>query len=129
MIIYAETDEIWTFNEINNISNKLAHYFLSQGFQKGDTIAIFMENDPKYMIVLLALAKIGVTAALINNHLRHEALMHSINIAKCRGIVYQFGLEEALIPISSNLIAPRGKSPFQLFCIQNGFRVRHLLLL
>ena len=28
MIIYAETDEIWTFNDINRMSNKLAHYFL-----------------------------------------------------------------------------------------------------
>ena len=71
MIIYAETGEVWTFNEINRISNRLAHYFLSLGFKRGDTVAIFMENHPKYMIVFLALVKIGVTAALINHHLRY----------------------------------------------------------
>ena len=71
MIIYAETDEIWTFNDVNKMSNQLAHYFLSLGYVKGDVVAIFMENHPKYMVVLLALAKIGVVAALINNHLQH----------------------------------------------------------
>ena len=72
MIIYAETEEVWTFNQINRQSNQLAHYFMSLGFSKGDSIAIFMENNPKYMIVLLALAKIGVVAALINNNLSQE---------------------------------------------------------
>ena len=71
MIIYAETDEVWTFNDVNRMSNKVAHYFLSLGYSKGDAVAIFMENHPKYMVVLLALAKIGVVAALINNHLQH----------------------------------------------------------
>ena len=72
MIVYAETDEIWTFNDINRISNKLAHYFLSIGYKRGDSIAIFMENHPKFMTVLLALSKIGVTAALINCNLTDE---------------------------------------------------------
>jgi acyl-coenzyme A synthetase/AMP-(fatty) acid ligase len=75
MIIYAETDEIWTFNDVNNMSNQLSHYFLHQGYVKGDAVAIFMENHPKYMVVLLALAKIGVIAALINNNLTHEVIL------------------------------------------------------
>ena len=69
MIIYAETDEIWTFNDVNRLSNQLAHYFLSIGYQRGDSIAIFMENHPKFMIVLLAMAKIGVAVAMINCNL------------------------------------------------------------
>lgn len=69
MIVYAETDEVWTFNDVNKASNKVANYFLSIGFQKGDAVAIFMENHPKYMVLLLGLAKIGVAAALINNNL------------------------------------------------------------
>ena len=45
---------------------------MSIGYQKGDAIAIFMENHPKFMVVILALAKIGAVASLINNHLTQE---------------------------------------------------------
>ena len=72
MIIYAETDERLTYNQLNDQSNQLAHYFLSLGYSKGDAVAIFMENHPKYMVCLMALAKIGVVASLINTHLTEE---------------------------------------------------------
>ena len=87
---------------------------LSIGYQRGDSIAIFMENHPKFMVVLLALAKIGVVTALINCNLTDEGLAHSINIAKCRGCVYQHKLENVLAKVATNLIAPVDKSPFQV---------------
>ncbi len=33
-----------------------------------------MENHPKFMVVFLALAKIGVVAALINHHLTEDVI-------------------------------------------------------
>ena len=87
---------------------------LSIGYQRGDSIAIFMENHPKFMVVLLALAKIGVVTALINCNLTDEGLSHSINIAKCRGCVYQHKLENVLAKVATNLMAPIDKSPFQV---------------
>jgi len=127
MIIYAETDEIWTFNDVNRLSNKLAHYFLSIGYQRGDSIALFMENHPKYMVVLLAMAKIGVTVALINCNLIDEGLVHSINIAKCRGIVYQHKLEPVLAKVAANLVAPPEKELFQFFSINNESGIPNLI--
>ena len=114
MIIFAETEEIWTFNDVNNMSNKLAHYFLKLGYGRGDSVAIFMENDPKFMIVLLGLAKIGVAAALINSNLTDNGLVHSINIAKCRGCVYHHNLEGAVAKVAANLVCPPEKAPFQV---------------
>ena len=121
MIIYADTGDIWTFRDVDRISNKVAHYFLSLGYEKGDVVAIFMENHPKYMVILLGLAKIGVVAALINNNLTEDSLTYTINLAKCRAIVYQHDLENVVAPISANLITQ--KSPFQFFCVGNGFRM------
>ena len=71
------------------------------------------------MVVLLALAKIGVVAALINCNLTDEGLSHSINIAKCRGCVYQHKLENVLAQVATNLKAPIDKSPFQVCIISN----------
>ena len=77
MIIFAETDEVWTFNDVNKMSNQVAHFLIQSGYRKGDTVAIFMTNQPKYMVALLGLAKIGVTAALINSNLTHEVNLTS----------------------------------------------------
>ena len=43
-------------------------YFL----QRGDVIGLLMENKAKYMAYIIGLAKIGVTVALINFHLKEE---------------------------------------------------------
>ncbi len=123
MIIFADNGDVWTFNEVNRMSNRVAHFLLSLGYKKGDVMAVFMENHPKYMVVLLGLAKIGVTAALINNNLSDESLSYSINIAKCRGCIYQHSLEAVLASVASNCIAPSHQSPFQFFCLENGFRL------
>ena len=40
--------------------------------------------------------------------------MYSINIAKCRGCIYDFGLEGVLAPVSASLIAPAHQAPFQV---------------
>lgn len=34
--------------------NRLAHWFLSQGIKRGETIALYMPNKPAYPIVWLA---------------------------------------------------------------------------
>ena len=80
MIIFAETEEVWTFNDVNKMSNQVAHFLIQYGYKKGDTVAIFMTNQPKYMVALLGLAKIGVTAALINNNLTHEVILHPLHL-------------------------------------------------
>jgi acyl-CoA synthetase (AMP-forming)/AMP-acid ligase II len=40
--------------------------------QRGDVIGLLMENKAKYMAYIIGLAKIGVTVALINFHLKEE---------------------------------------------------------
>ena len=64
MIIFAETEEVWTFNDVNKMSNQVAHFLIQSGYKRGDAVALFMPNQPKYMVALLGLAKIGVTLNL-----------------------------------------------------------------
>lgn len=34
----------WSFSELDAYSNRVAHYFLREGFKPGDCIALFMDN-------------------------------------------------------------------------------------
>ena len=75
-------------------SNRVANYFLSRGYAKGDSVALFMENRPEYVGLWMGLAKIGVIPALINYNLQQDSLLHTINVAECRAIIYGLELEE-----------------------------------
>ena len=66
----------------------MANYFLSLGFQKGDAIALLMENRPEYVATWLGLAKIGVVSALINHNQKMQALIHAVQIANAKAIIY-----------------------------------------
>lgn len=74
-------------------SNRVANYFLSRGYAKGDAVALFMENRPQYVGLWLGLAKIGVIPALINYNLRQSSLVHTVNVGGCRAIIYGLELE------------------------------------
>ena len=51
--------------------------------------------------------------------------MYSINIAKCRGCIYDFALEGALAPVAASLMAPTNQTPFQFFCWNHDAQLSH----
>lgn len=81
------------------MSNKIGNYFISKGYNKGDTIALLMETRMEYSSMWLGLSKIGVVTALINSHLRKETLLHSIRVAGSKAIIVSAELLDALTEI------------------------------
>lgn len=92
-LIYEATGETWTFTQLDEMSNKVAHWARGQGWVSGDVVALFMESRPLQVALWLGLAKVGVEAALINFNLRHDSLMHCIGASGARALV--FGAELA----------------------------------
>lgn len=80
-------DKTLTFQEVEEFSNKIASYFKSKGFERGDTVSVLMETNIIYPSIWLGLSKIGVVAALINYNLRKEPLIHSIKVANSKAII------------------------------------------
>lgn len=76
-----------SYQEFNRWANQLANYFLSLGFQKGDVVALLMENRPELLVVVAGLAKIGVVSALINTSQSGRVLEHSINLVKPKAAI------------------------------------------
>ena len=73
-------EQKYTYQQLNDWANQIGHYYLSVGAQKGDVIAVMVENRPELVASVLALAKIGVTAALVNTSQVGKVLAHSINL-------------------------------------------------
>lgn len=95
---------IWTFNDVEIYSNRVAHTFSKKyGLKKGDVCALFMENKIEYAPTWLGLSKIGVITALINTNLRNDPLVHSITIANSKFLIYGAELTESLDQVRNEL--------------------------
>ena len=73
-------EQRFSYRELNEWANQIGHFYLSIGARKGDVIALMIENRPELIATVVALAKIGVTIALINTSQSAQALSHSINL-------------------------------------------------
>ncbi|MDD3853323.1 MAG: AMP-binding protein [Syntrophomonadaceae bacterium] len=84
-IIYG--DQVLTYKQFDQISDKYACYFREQGFRKGDVVAIIISNRPAFLCAVTGLSKLGVITALINSELRGEVLAKSINTVQARAVI------------------------------------------
>ena len=92
-IVFEGTTLTWS--ELNAEANRYAHYFKSQGLQRGDTVSLIMENRVEFLGLLIGLNKLGVTLGLINTNLNGRPLAHCVNVTESKKCI--FGAEVAEI--------------------------------
>jgi len=80
-------EQRYSYKELNNWANQIAHFYLSIGIKKGDTVTVMVENRPELLATIIAFAKLGVTSALVNTSQTGKVLAHSINLVKPVAIV------------------------------------------
>ncbi|XP_038222993.1 long-chain fatty acid transport protein 4-like [Zerene cesonia] len=104
----------WTYKELAERSNQVAKVMQEHlGLKRGDVICIFMPNCAEYVYMWLGMAKLGVISALINSNLRHKPLLHCIQVANAKAIIYSDCLAGAISEIKDQL--PPGIKQFQLY--------------
>ncbi|XP_066249339.1 long-chain fatty acid transport protein 4-like isoform X1 [Euwallacea similis] len=87
-VLFHFEDQTWSFSQLEEYSNQIAHYFKSKGYRKDDTIGLMLENRPEYVGIWLGLSKIGIITALINTNLVADPLIHSLTVIKCKAFIY-----------------------------------------
>ena len=101
-IMYEDTKI--TFAELDEASNRVANVLrTSTSLKHGDTVAVFMENCPEFVMVTMALSKLGVRGAYINYNLRRDSLAHCIRVANSSGLIFSSSLSEAVSDVLPNL--------------------------
>lgn len=73
--------------QVEDLTNRLANFFSSEGFNQGDVIALVLENSVEYPCVWIGLSKIGCITALINTNLRAKPLQHSMETVKAKAVI------------------------------------------
>ncbi len=88
--------ETLTYRQWNGRANLYARWAQSQGFTKGDVVALMMPNCPDYLCIWLGFAKAGLVTALLNTNLSGASLARTIASVDCRAIVVDARLLGAL---------------------------------
>ncbi|MAD46591.1 MAG: long-chain-acyl-CoA synthetase [Oceanospirillaceae bacterium] len=73
-------DITWSYRELNQKVNRMAHLLMAQGVRAGDSVGVMLENRPETLIAVLATVKLGAIAGMLNTSQRGEVLEHSINL-------------------------------------------------
>ena len=78
-IIMAGSGETLTYRELDERSNQLAHALGAQGLRRGGHVAMFMENQIRYMEIVWACFRSGLYITAINSYLTAEEVAYIID--------------------------------------------------
>ncbi|MHA6250869.1 class I adenylate-forming enzyme family protein [Oceanobacillus sp. CAU 1775] len=89
-----------TYHELNTYINRTASFLVANGIQKGDAVALFMQNSPQFIIGYFAAQKIGAIPAPCNPMFKEWELQYQLNDLKTKVIF----IANNLMPILSSVI-------------------------
>lgn len=81
-------DQSYTYKEIDLKSNQAAWALREYAkLKQGDCVAIFLGNEPAYIWIWLALAKLGCPMACLNYNIRSKSFLHCFKCCEAKVII------------------------------------------
>jgi len=109
--IYQDNRKV-TYAELNRQANQLAHYLISIGVKKGETVALSMQNRAEFLICVTGIAKAGGVAALLNTSQTQKVLTHSINLVDPVAAIIGEEQLASYKEVRNDLVVPKDKALF-----------------
>ncbi|GBG33567.1 Very long-chain acyl-CoA synthetase [Hondaea fermentalgiana] len=98
-----------SFRELDGLANQVARWAREvEGLQKGDCVALYMENRLEYIVAWYGLCKAGIKTAFINNTIRLQSLVHSIKISNARLVLFGVEVADGIEQVFRTLIREHG---------------------
>ncbi len=85
--IMAATGETVNYRELDARSSQLAHLFRDRGLKRGDSIAVFMENNSRYFEVTWAAQRSGLYYTAISSRLTAGEVAYILNDCGAKALV------------------------------------------
>uniref|UniRef100_A0A3P9JQE9 long-chain-fatty-acid--CoA ligase n=1 Tax=Oryzias latipes TaxID=8090 RepID=A0A3P9JQE9_ORYLA len=95
--LFIFEDVSYTYKQADAESNKVARALSAHAQLKpGNTVALFLGNEPLLVWVWLALAKLGCVTALLNYNIRSRSLLHCFSCCGAKILITSPDLREAV---------------------------------
>jgi long-chain acyl-CoA synthetase len=82
--IMAGSGEIVTYRQLDDRSNRAAHYLRSLGLKSGETIGLFMDNSPRFLEIVWGAHRAGLTYTAISFRATAEEAAYILNDSGAR---------------------------------------------
>ncbi|QGG94024.1 AMP-binding protein [Actinomarinicola tropica] len=86
-LIMGGTGEVVTYRELDERSNQLARLWRDHGLGPGDHVAIFSENNARFLEVMWAALRSGLYITTINSYLSAEEVAYILDDSGSRSLV------------------------------------------
>ncbi|XP_034382971.1 very long-chain acyl-CoA synthetase-like [Cyclopterus lumpus] len=94
-ILFEESS--YTYSQVDKESNKVARALSTHGHLKeGDTVALFLGNEPQFVWIWLALTKLGCISSFLNYNIRSKSLLHCFSCCEAKVLVAGADLRDAV---------------------------------
>ncbi|MBN3271673.1 S27A2 synthetase, partial [Polyodon spathula] len=97
-------NKTYSYLDADKQSSKVARALQKHaGLKEGDTVALFLGNEPAFIWTWLGLAKLGCAAAFLNSNIRSKSLMHCFSCCGARVLIAAPELEGAIEDVLPSL--------------------------
>lgn len=86
---FPETNDSWTYSELNTEVNKLSNAMLEDGVKHGDVVMYLLQNCPVFVFAYVASHKIGAINAPMNYRLSAGEVALNIDESKPEVLIYE----------------------------------------
>jgi len=86
-VVMATSGDVVTYRELDDRSSRLAHVFRDAGLVRGDHIALFMENQPRFMEVVWAAMRSGLYVTTVNSFLTAPEVAYIVEDCMAKALV------------------------------------------
>ena len=98
--VMAASGETVTYRQLEARSNQGAHLLRSIGVGRGDAIALFMENSPRYYEILWAAQRSGVRFTCISSKLTIGEVEYIMKDCGAKVLIASSGLADVALPLA-----------------------------
>ncbi|KAK6475222.1 very long-chain acyl-CoA synthetase-like [Huso huso] len=97
-------NKTYSYLDADKQSNKVASALQKHaGLKEGDTVAMFLGNEPDFIWIWLGLAKLGCAAALLNYNIRSKSLLHCFSCCGAQALIAAPELKGAVEDVLASL--------------------------
>ncbi|CAK6961560.1 hsFATP2a_ACSVL_like domain-containing protein [Scomber scombrus] len=87
----------FTYGEADKKSNKVGRALQAEArLKEGDTVALFLANEPSFVWTWLGLSKLGCPVALLNFNIRSKSLLHCFSCCGAKVLIASPELQDAV---------------------------------
>jgi acyl-CoA synthetase (AMP-forming)/AMP-acid ligase II len=100
--VEVERNRRFTFEQLNERSNRLANVLLNQGVKPGDRVNTLLKNGIEFVESYFAVAKIGAVLVPVNWRLVANEIAYIVNDSGAGTLIYDADFDDVISQLNSN---------------------------